>query len=109
MEQEKGEGSAHPVGEGNPVMAIDTPGGRFQVRFDETTPVSALGPRVFFAQFIEAGGRFETLCRQAPLRYSSNHAPEPREVLATLVLGKRLVRSLTAGRFVAVNYGPPAR
>jgi hypothetical protein len=100
MEQEKGEGSAHPVGEGNPVMAIDTPGGRFQVRFDETTPVSALGPRVFFAQFIEAGGRFETLCRQAPLRYSSNHAPE---------LGKRLVRSLTAGRFVAVNYGPPAR
>jgi len=87
MEQEKSEGSAHPVGEGNPVMAIDTPGGRFQVRFDETTPVSALGPLVFFAQFIEAGGRFETLCRQAPLRYSSNHAPEPREVLATLGLG----------------------
>lgn len=68
-------------------MVVDTPGGRFQVRFDETTPVSALGPLVFFTQFLEAGGRFETLCREAPLRYTSNHAPEPREVLATLVLG----------------------
>lgn len=87
MEQEKSEAQSHPVGESNPVMAIDTPGGRFQVRFDETTPVSALGPLVFFAQFIEAGGRFEALCRQAPLRYTSNNAPDPREVLATLVLG----------------------
>jgi hypothetical protein len=68
-------------------MAIDTPGGRFHVRFDETTPVSALGPLVFFAQFIEAGGRFEALCREAPLRYTSNNAPDPREVLATIVLG----------------------
>ena len=68
-------------------MAIDTPGGRFHVRFDDTTPVSALGPLVFFAQFIEAGGRFEALCREAPLRYTSNNAPDPREVLATIVLG----------------------
>jgi len=87
MEEAKSEATAHREGEGKAVMAIDTPGGRFQVRFDETTPVSALGPLVFFAQFIEAGGRFEGLCREAPLRYTSNHAPDPREVLATLVLG----------------------
>lgn len=87
MKQEKSEESAHPVGEGNPVMVIDTPGGRFQVRFDDTTPVSALGPLVFFARFIGAGGRFEALSREAPLRYTSNNAPDPREVLATLVLG----------------------
>jgi len=87
MEPEKNEGWVHRVSEGNPVMAIDTPGGRFQMRFDETTPVSAPGSLVFFAQFIEAGGRFEALCREAPLRYTSNNAPDRREVLATLVLG----------------------
>jgi hypothetical protein len=87
MESKTSEEQTHRDGEEEKPLPIDTPGGRFHVRFDESTPVSALGPLVFFTQFIEVGGRFESLCGQAPLRYSSNNAPEPREVLATLLLG----------------------
>lgn len=66
---------------------IDTPGGRFRALFDEQTPVSALGPLVFFAQFLRAGGRFDALCADAPLEYRSPNAPVVRDVVGTLLLG----------------------
>ena len=82
--------SAALPAEGTPPEAelvIDTPGGRYRANFDEQTPLSPLGPLVFFAQFLQASGQFEALCKDAPLVYLSPNAPAPRDVLGTLVLG----------------------
>ena len=68
-------------------LVLDTPGGRYRACFDERTPVSLLGPLVFFAQFLQASGRFEALLWDAPLEYRSPNAPRAREVVGTLVLG----------------------
>src|ERR1700681_853345 len=90
-----GSESAHPGGESantlTPVeeeaLVIDTPGGRYRASFDDRTPVSPLGPLVFFAQFLQASGRFEALCQDAPLEYRSPNAPAVCDVVGTLVLG----------------------
>lgn len=94
MKAKPGLSEAHPPGEprnaaatGEPELVIDTPGGRYRAVFDDETPVSALGPLVFFAQFLRAGGRFDALCADAPLEYSSPNAPAVRDVLGTLLLG----------------------
>ena len=75
----------HPPGESttaaataDPELVIDTPGGRYRAVFDDATPVSALGPLVFFAQFLRAGGRFDALCADTPLEYRSPNAPPVR-------------------------------
>jgi hypothetical protein len=94
MKAETGWSDAHLAGEpknaaagAEPEMVIDTPGGRYRAVFDEQTPVSALGPLVFFAQFLRAGGRFDALCADAPLEYRSANAPQVRDLLGTLLLG----------------------
>ena len=84
MNENIGQESGHPAGEPEtalvPVaseeeeLVIDTPGGRYRASFDERTPVSPLGPLVFFAQFLQASGRFEALCQDAPLAYRSPNA-----------------------------------
>jgi len=87
--------SRHPAGESETALVsvaeeelvIDTPGGRYRAIFDDNTPVSPLGPSVFFAQFLQAGGRFDALCQDAPLEYRSPNAPAGRDVVGTLVLG----------------------
>lgn len=70
-----------------PELVLDTPGGRFRAQFDDQTPVSALGPLVFFAQFLKASGRFESLCADQPLNYRGANAPSARDVIGTLLLG----------------------
>lgn len=42
---------------------------------------------MFFAQFLQASGRFEALCQDAPLAYRSPNAPAARDVVGTLLLG----------------------
>jgi len=87
--------TTHPAGESKialatppePELVIDTPGGRYRASFDDRTPVSALGPLVFFAQYLQACGQFEALCRNAPLVYRSPNAPAARDVVGTVVLG----------------------
>jgi Transposase DDE domain group 1 len=68
-------------------LVMDTPGGRFRAQFDDQTPVSPLGPLVFFAQFLQASGRFEALCADQPLDYRGPNAPSARDVIGTLLLG----------------------
>ena len=97
MNEEVGRGGAHregesenalvPLGDGEEELVIDTPGGRYRASFDERTPVSPLGPLVFFAQFLQTSGRFEALCQDAPLAYRSPNAPAARDVVGTLLLG----------------------
>ncbi|HEY9247707.1 MAG: transposase [Verrucomicrobiota bacterium] len=50
-------------------------------------PVSALGALVFFTQYLAATGAFDALIADTPLRYASNRAHTPRDVLGTLLLG----------------------
>jgi len=67
-------------------VSIGTPGGRFQVRWDEGGSATALGQLAFFAEFLEASGLFERWVASCPMAYTSPNAPAPRDVLGTWLL-----------------------
>ena len=57
-------------------LKVSTPGGRFQVRWDENGSASALGQLAFFAEFLEVSGVFERWVESCPMAYTSPNAPE---------------------------------
>lgn len=65
---------------------VDTPGGRFQIRWDEGGSATALGQLAFFAEFLEASGVFARWMETCPLAYTSPNAPEVVDVLGTWLL-----------------------
>jgi hypothetical protein len=65
---------------------LNTPGGRFQVRWDEGGSATALGQLAFFAEFLEFSGLFERWVAGCPLAYTSPNAPEAVDVLGTWLL-----------------------
>jgi hypothetical protein len=67
-------------------LRVTTPGGRFQVRWDENGSASALGQLAFFAEFLEVSGLFERWVASCPMAYSSPNAPEVCDVLGTWML-----------------------
>lgn len=83
--------TTHPQGEAHPEAAtaglsaqnepllVDTPGGRYHVRWDDSAPATPLGQLVFFAQLLNAGELFSRLCAEAPLAFSSPNAPRVAE------------------------------
>ena len=85
---------AHPEGEvqivGNqPAEAeasLDTFAGKIHVKWAPEAAVSSLGLMPYFIEFLKTSGRFEKWVEDCPLHYSSNNAPEKRDVLGTLVL-----------------------
>ena len=87
-------------------LRVTTPGGRFQVRWDENGSASALGQLAFFAEFLEVSGLFERWVGDCPLNYTSNNAPEVRDVLGTWLLsildGQRRYAHLTGLRGDAI-------
>jgi hypothetical protein len=113
--------TTHPPGEAQPEAAaaglpaqdepllVDTAGGRYQVRWDDSAPATPLGQLVFFAQFLNAAELFTRLCADAPLTFGSPNAPRVADVLGTLVLsilaGHSRYAHLNALRFDAVT--PP--
>ena len=76
------EASAQVAGE----MRLVTPGGRYQVRWDDNGSATALGQLAFFAEFLEVSGLFERWVTACPLAYSSPNAPAPQDVLGTWLL-----------------------
>ena len=44
-------------------LRVATPGGVFQVRWDENASASALGQLAFFGEFLEVSGLFEQIGR----------------------------------------------
>jgi Transposase DDE domain group 1 len=70
----------------NEVGRVTTPGGKFQVRWDEGGSATALGQLAFFAEFLEVSGLFERWVAGCPMSYSSPNAPEVRDVLGTWLL-----------------------
>ena len=67
-------------------LRVTTPGGRFQVRWDENGSASALGQLAFFAEFLDVSGLFERWVDRCPLNYTSPNAPDRRDVLGTWLL-----------------------
>jgi Transposase DDE domain group 1 len=67
-------------------LRVNTPGGRFQVRWDENGSATALGQLAFFAEFLEVSGLFERWVESCPLAYSSPNAPALRDILGTWLL-----------------------
>jgi len=87
-------------------LRVNTPGGRFQVRWDENGSATALGQLAFFAEFLEVSGLFERWVESCPMSYSSPNAPEVRDVLGTWLLsildGQRRYAHVTGLRGDAV-------
>ena len=67
-------------------MRLSTPGGRFQVRWDDNGSASALGQLPFFAEFLEVSGLFERWVAGCPTAYTSPNAPRVCDVLGTWLL-----------------------
>jgi Transposase DDE domain group 1 len=67
-------------------VRVSTPGGRFQVRWDENGSATALGQLAFFAEFLDVSGLFERWVGSCPMAYTSPNAPEVRDVLGTWLL-----------------------
>lgn len=59
---------------------------RYEVEWDAEAKVTPMGSMVFFAQYLQTGGLIDRLCKGVPLGYSSNNAPEDRDVLGTIIL-----------------------
>lgn len=97
---------AERVGEASGELRVNTPGGRFQVRWDESGSATALGQLPFFAEFLEVSGLFERWVESCPMAYSSPNAPQVRDVLGTWLLsildGQRRYAHITGLRGDAV-------
>lgn len=87
-------------------LRVVTPGGVFQVRWDENASASALGQLAFFGEFLEVSGLFQRWVENCPLEYTSPNAPEVRDVLGTWLLsildGQRRYAHINALRADAV-------
>jgi hypothetical protein len=57
---------------------------RFQ--WDENAPVTLHGYLPFFSDYLRAGGIFQHLVENCPIRFKSNNAPEVADVLGTLII-----------------------
>jgi hypothetical protein len=73
-----------PRGEG--AWPLDTPGGRFYAEWDTEAPTSREGQLIFFFQFLKAGGRWEQLMQDCPLRYTGNRGSGALNVLGAVLL-----------------------
>lgn len=67
-------------------MQVRTPGGVFEVRWDERGQATAMGQLAFFAEYLDTTGLFDGWLRSCPLRYSSPNAPKLVDVLGTWML-----------------------
>jgi len=67
-------------------LRLVTPGGRFQVRWDENGSATALGQLSFFAEFLEVSGVFARWMEGCPMSYTSPNAPTVVDVLGTWLL-----------------------
>jgi hypothetical protein len=67
-------------------MRLTTPGGRYQVRWDDTGSATALGQLAFFAEFLDVAGLFERWVTTCPMAYTSPNASDTKDVLGTWLL-----------------------
>lgn len=68
-------------------MAVDTPGGRIHVQWDQGASATPNAQLAFFAEFLATTGVYDSWVSSCPLSYSSPNAPPKRDVLGTWLLG----------------------
>ena len=61
-------------------------GGPLHCQWDEDAPVTLHGYLPFFSEYLRAGGLFQHLVENCPVRFRSNNAPEVADVVGTLVI-----------------------
>lgn len=84
----------HPQGESRnppspslpPPIPVDTYGGRIHVEWDPQAAVTPLGQLPFFIEFLKTAELFAPWVRECPLTYQSPNAPQPVDVLGTVLL-----------------------
>ena len=67
-------------------MAVDTPGGRIQVKWDHTASATPNAQLAFFAEFLDTTGVYASWVQTCPLSYASPNAPTTQDVLGTWML-----------------------
>lgn len=90
-------------------LAVDTYGGKVHIEWDPSGADTPFGQLVFFVEFLKTGGLFDPWVDDSPLRYTSNNAPEKRDVLGTVLLsvlaGHHRYSHITTVRSDNVNPG----
>jgi len=61
-------------------------GGPIGIRWDPDANVTRWGGMAYFATFLRESEMFDRLVADAPFEYASNNAPDPRDVVGTMVL-----------------------
>lgn len=84
-------------------MRVATPGGQFQVRWDEGGSATALEQLAFFAEFLEVSGLFARWRDGCPMAYTSPNAPAVVDILGT-DSSVKVLYGLQAG--VEIGYNP---
>lgn len=107
----------HPMGDRNPVPASDsgitliaeTFSGRVHVEWERDAAVTPLGQVAFFVDFLKTAELFGPWVEECPLKYTSNNAPKPVDVLGTLLLsvlsGQHRYAHIASVRCDGVNPG----
>jgi len=67
-------------------IAVETFAGRVHVEWAPDAAVTPLGQLPFFIEFLKVSGLYDSFVDNCPLSYTSNNAPEVRDVLGTLLL-----------------------
>ena len=61
-------------------------GGSVRTHWDEGARMTRLGGVAYFAEYLRDSSFLDAILRQSPLRYTSHNAPEPADVMGTLLL-----------------------
>jgi hypothetical protein len=79
------ESSAESLGQ-NESFPLQTPGGVFHVRWDNSIETTAYGGIPGFIEFLNSAQLLDSWIDDCPLHYDSNNAPDKRSVLGTALL-----------------------
>ena len=89
------------------LKTVVTPGGHYEVRWNDQAAVTPFGQMAFFIEFLNLSGLLESWITECPLVYLSPNAPERRDVLGTWLLsvlaGHKRYSHVTSIRSDGVN------
>lgn len=68
------------------LKAVFTPGGSYEVRWNDQAAVTPFGQMAFFIEFLNLSGLLESWVQDCPLTYLSPNAPTKRDLLGTWLL-----------------------
>lgn len=89
------------------LKGVFTPGGSYEVRWNDQAAVTPFGQMAFFIEFLNLSGLLESWIKDCPLTYLSPNAPTKRDLLGTWLLsvlaGHKRYSHVTSIRSDGVN------